>query len=120
MPISENAQGKVASTTGANRGVGAETAISFAAAVYDIALTARGMRALPFPSDLTDLASVTPFADAAIAAFGKCDLLCNVGIYKGRGQTQLTLETEPEDLVAHYNGGVVSAFVLFQRALDES
>jgi len=133
VPTAENAQRKVAWITGANRGMGAETAICLAAAGYDIALTARdatrlaavagevrarGMRALPFPSDLTDLASVNAFADAAIATFGRCDLLCNIGIYKGRGQTELILETEPEDLVAHYTGDVVAAFVLLRRALD--
>jgi 3-oxoacyl-[acyl-carrier protein] reductase len=133
MTRNESNGRKVAWITGANRGMGAETAVRFAAAGYDIALTARdaarleavadeartyGGRALALPSDLTDLASIHAFADGALAAFGHCDVVCNIGIYKGRGQTELMLETEPEDLSAHFTGDVIAPFILLRRALD--
>ena len=133
MPKTESTVRKVAWITGANRGMGADTAVRLAAAGYDVALTARdqarletiaeearghGATALAVASDLTDIASIDAFADAALDAFGRCDLLCNFGIYKGRGQNELMVETGPEDLAAHYTGDVVAPFVLFRRALD--
>jgi 3-oxoacyl-[acyl-carrier protein] reductase len=132
MARSGSTRRKVAWITGANRGMGADTAIRLAAAGYDLALTARdpalldavareardhGVRALPVPSDLTDLASIEDFANTALLKLGYCDLVCNIGIYKGRGQTELMVETGPDDLVAHFTGDVAAPFLLFRRAL---
>jgi len=122
----------VAWATGASRGLGADIAQQLARAGYDVALTSRdqgrldevaktieacGVDALPFAADLTDRAAVLAFADAAHARFGRCDLLCNSGIYQGASMQQLFLNTELDELVRHFEADVVAPSLLCKRAL---
>jgi 3-oxoacyl-[acyl-carrier protein] reductase len=122
----------VAWITGASRGMGADTAVQLARAGYDIALTARdqsrldavaeqvravGGRAFALKSDLTDRQTIEAFADAALAALGRCDVLCNIGIYQGPGGRQLIEETELNELSLSFEADVVAPVLLIQRAL---
>jgi len=92
--------GKVALVTGASRGVGAATAVAFAAAGCDVACAARSTRASPgrlagtlddtvarievlgrsglaVPTDLADEASVVQMVRDTIGHFGRLDVLVN-------------------------------------------
>jgi NAD(P)-dependent dehydrogenase (short-subunit alcohol dehydrogenase family) len=110
---------------------------------YDVALTARdqtqldqvakeveglGRRALPRASDLTDRASMVAFADAAEAWGGRCDVLCNIGVYQGPqigpragGQDwaggHLLMEMPIEELAVSLEADVVAPVLLCQRAI---
>ncbi len=85
-------EGKVALITGASAGIGRATALAFLAAGWRVALTARRAadleataalagagpdRALVLPGDVTDPASVDATFDAAVAGFGRIDLVFN-------------------------------------------
>ena len=122
----------VAWVTGASRGMGADSAVQLARAGYDVAVTARdqarldavadevaaaGGRALAFASDLTDRRSTAAFADAALASFGRCDVLCNIGIYNGPGVTRLLMESDLDDLAISFEADVVAPVLLCQRAI---
>jgi 3-oxoacyl-[acyl-carrier protein] reductase len=125
-------QRKVAWVTGASRGMGAGTAITLGRAGYDIALTARdqnrleqvaetiraaGAEALPMSSDLTSRASVAAFADAALERFGRCDVLVNIGIYKGPSMHMRFVDTPLDELALQHEADVVAPALLCQRAL---
>jgi NAD(P)-dependent dehydrogenase (short-subunit alcohol dehydrogenase family) len=112
--------------------MGADTAARLAELGYDVALTARnqkaleavareveglGRRALPLASDLTDRASIVAFADAATDWGGRCDVLCNIGIYQGPGGHQLLLDTPIEELALSLEADVVAPALLCQRAI---
>jgi NAD(P)-dependent dehydrogenase (short-subunit alcohol dehydrogenase family) len=113
--------------------MGAETAAAFARAGFDVALTARdtarleavaaavesaGGSALPLASDLTDRSSIAAFADAATARFGRCDVLCNIGIYQGPGAMgELFMETPIEEVALSLEADVVAPALLCQRAI---
>ena len=103
----------VAWVTGAAAGWVRTPRCNFPRAGYDVAVTARdqarleavaneiaavGGRALACASDLTDRRSTAAFADAALASFGRCDVLCNIGIYNGPGVTRLLMESDLDDL----------------------
>ena len=83
---------RVAIITGSGRGIGAATARLFAEAGADLVLTARtkeqldavavdvrdrGRRALVLPADIADLSTHEPVVEAAIAEFGRIDVLVN-------------------------------------------
>lgn len=127
----------VALVTGASRGMGASTAIALAQAGYDVAVTARtlregegalpgsletvtkaiegtGARALPLAMDLTDHEAVAATADATLDAFGRVDLLCNIGIYQGPG-SGLFLETSVEEFRKHFDADVLAPAILLQK-----
>src|SRR5947209_1713704 len=85
-------KGKVALITGASRGIGLAIAQALAASGMSVALTARseaalraaaskiestGARALAYPADLALIPTAAQFVDAALAAFGRIDLLVN-------------------------------------------
>jgi len=123
---------KVAWVTGASRGIGADTGLRLAQLGYDVALTARdqrrldavaeeieraGQRALAMSSDLSDRASVAAFADAAREWGGRCDALCNIGVYQGAGASRLLLDMPIEELARSLEGDVVAPALLCQRAI---
>ncbi|HEX8916234.1 MAG TPA: SDR family oxidoreductase, partial [Humisphaera sp.] len=97
---------KVALVTGASRGLGYAIAVRLAQDGYDIAVTARsepplrelagqverlGRRALVFPADLREPAAGPAFVAAAVAQFGRVDLLVNnAGATKRGDFLQLT------------------------------
>ena len=127
-----NVDRRVAWVTGASRGMGADTARCLATAGFDLALTARDRAALDAvaadvgarggaclarPSDLTDRASMDAFAGAALDLFGRCDVLCNIGIYKGASLRYLVDETTPDEVLRHYEADVIAPLLLCQRAL---
>jgi NAD(P)-dependent dehydrogenase (short-subunit alcohol dehydrogenase family) len=118
--------------TGASRGLGADIVQQLARASYDVAVTSRdqarldevaqsleavGVDALPVAADLTDRAAVTAFADAAEERFGRCDVLCNNGIYQGASMEQLFLDTALDELGRHYEADVVAPSLLCQRVI---
>jgi NAD(P)-dependent dehydrogenase (short-subunit alcohol dehydrogenase family) len=112
--------------------MGADTALRLAELGYDIALTARnrdglegvarevealGCRALPLPSDLTDRVAINAFADAALSWGGRCDVLCNIGVYQGPGSRQLLMNMPIEELALTLEADVVAPALLSQRAI---
>ena len=130
--MTEDARPRVAWVTGASRGMGANVAVELAAAGFDVALTARdqtlldgvareietyGRRALPHAADLTDRRSVQAFADAALAEFARCDVLCNNGVYQGPGGRRLVMDTDLDELVVSFEADVVAPVLLCQRAI---
>jgi len=89
---SAGGQGPVAVVTGAGSGVGAETALALAQAGFSLVLAGRridtlretgerletaGAPALPVVCDVTDERSVSELFAAAVAAFGRVDVLFN-------------------------------------------
>jgi 3-oxoacyl-[acyl-carrier protein] reductase len=122
----------VAWVTGASRGMGASIALEFARAGYDLAITARdqqrldlvaqeasafGAQVLALRTDLTDRKTLGAFADAALARFDRCDVLCNVGVYQGPGGKQLLLDTELDELAISFEADVIGPVLLCQRAI---
>lgn len=127
-----SAERPVAWVTGASRGMGADTARRLAEAGYDVALTARdqarldavasdveraGGRALPVAADLTDRRTVEAFAETATRWSGRCDVLCNIGVYQGSGTQQLLLDTPVEELERSLEADVIAPAVLIKRAV---
>ena len=123
---------RVAWVTGASRGMGADTAVALARAGFDVALTSRDQRrlevvaeavravggtALPLAADLTDRRAVEAFADAAVDRFGRCDVLCNIGVYQGPAMQTVLLETSLDELAASLEADVVAPALLCRRAL---
>lgn len=84
--------GRVALITGGGRGIGAGCARAFAEQGADVAITARteeqleavaadvralGQRALVFPADVSELANLDRFVDAALDELGRVDIVVN-------------------------------------------
>lgn len=84
--------GQVAVVTGAGRGIGAAAAVALAQAGADVVISARtedqlakvaqevaaaGRRALVVPADLSDLDAAAGLAAAAVAEFGRLDIVVN-------------------------------------------
>lgn len=112
--------------------MGANTAVSLGLAGYDVALTARnqsdldavaseltesGAGALPIAADLTDRRAMSGFALAAIERFGRCDFVCNIGIYQGPGSRELFVDTTLEHLELSFEADVIAPALLCQHAL---
>jgi 3-oxoacyl-[acyl-carrier protein] reductase len=99
---------RTAVITGASRGIGKATALTFAKAGINVALTARsaeelsevaeacralGVRAEVFPADASDAPSVTKVRDAVLHTFGVVDILINnAGVARYAPLTETTVE----------------------------
>ncbi len=87
----DDLKGKAAIVTGASRGMGAAIALGLAQAGADVLLVSRsaptaeaidqfaatGQRATHHAADLSEMASIEPILAAALAAFGRVDILIN-------------------------------------------
>jgi NAD(P)-dependent dehydrogenase (short-subunit alcohol dehydrogenase family) len=60
---------------------------------------------------------MSAFADAAIDRFGRCDVLCNIGIRKGPGMAQRFLDTSLDEFAMCFEADVIAAAFLCQRAV---
>ena len=132
MPSSATPTRGVAWITGASGPMGADTSVRLAELGYDVALTARdqqrldavardvesaGRRALAVASDLTDRESMSAFADEAERWGGRCDILCNIGVYQGPGGRQLFMDMPLDELALTLEADVVAPALLTQRAV---
>jgi NAD(P)-dependent dehydrogenase (short-subunit alcohol dehydrogenase family) len=104
-----NLDGKVAVITGGTSGIGRALSLGLAQAGADVIATARrkqqveetaaaiealGRKTLRVESDVTDRASLVTLRDAALAAFGKVDILINCA---GRIKRTPTIDLTEED-----------------------
>lgn len=121
--------GQVALITGAGRGIGAGCARVYAEAGADVAITARtasqleavaaevralGRRALVVPGDVTDLAFLSSFVDAAVAEFGRVDHVVNNA---GGGGIGPLMSVTAADLEGQFHFNVTTAFELTKLAV---
>jgi NAD(P)-dependent dehydrogenase (short-subunit alcohol dehydrogenase family) len=126
-------KGKVAVVTGANRGIGAATAVGFAKAGADVALTSRntpgrglpdlekvaeeiraqGQQALAVSAHLGKMDQITTLIEAVMSKFGRIDILVN-----NAGTSGLTpvLEVEEKYWDTLMNLNLKGLFFLSQRA----
>ncbi|WP_067702879.1 SDR family NAD(P)-dependent oxidoreductase [Nocardia jejuensis] len=117
--------GKVALVMGASRGIGAATALAFAAAGADVALGARddrqlaevaeqikatGGRALPIHLDVTDPESVRHCVAATVGEFGRLDAAVNNATGGGHPPTPLT-EVTVEDFTSAFEVNTLGVFL---------
>jgi 7-alpha-hydroxysteroid dehydrogenase len=122
-------QDRVAVITGAGKGIGAAIAVAMAEAGADVALTARtrsdletvaeevgrrGRRALVFPADVNDLATLPRFLDAAVTTFGGVDIVVNNA---GGSQSYPLLDTRVEHLERSFHFNVSVSFELTRLAV---
>ncbi|MDG2304497.1 MAG: SDR family NAD(P)-dependent oxidoreductase [Candidatus Binatia bacterium] len=78
---------------------------------------ALGSRALPLRLDLLDAESIDAAADAAIAEWGRVDLLLNNAIYQGPGRMDRLLDLPLETVKTIFHANVVSQIQLTTRLL---
>jgi 7-alpha-hydroxysteroid dehydrogenase len=115
---------KVAVVTGAGRGIGAATAIALAEAGADVVISSRtedqlksvaasieaaGRRAYVVPADLSDPAAAGALAEAAVATFGRLDIVVN---NVGGTYPRPLLETTAEFLEEAFRFNVSTAHAL--------
>jgi 7-alpha-hydroxysteroid dehydrogenase len=120
--------GKVAIITGAGRGIGAATALAFAEAGADVALTARtkeqldhvaqqveahGRRAVVVPGDVNELDLLAHLVDTAVAELGGIDVVVNNA---GGSMPRPFLDTSPGAMERAFHFNVVTAFELTRQA----
>ena len=121
--------GKAAVVTGAGRGIGAATAVALAQAGADVLISARteaelakvareveqaGRRAVAVPADLADLDAMTGLVDAALAAFGRLDIVVN---NVGGAMPRPFLATKPRHMADAFQFNVGTAHRLTQAAV---
>ncbi|HZP28034.1 MAG TPA: SDR family oxidoreductase [Acidimicrobiia bacterium] len=120
---------RVAVVTGAGRGIGAGSALAFAEAGADVAITARtepqleevaeqvramGRRALVFPADVDDLDNLDRLVEATVKEFGRIDIVVNNA---GGTMPGALLDTSVRDFEAAFHWNVSTAFALTKAAL---
>jgi len=128
-PINFRLDGKVAVVTGAGRGIGAATALALAQQGADVVVSARtaedlesvaaavtdlGRRAHAVPADLSDLDATAGLADAAMAAFGRLDVVVN---NVGGTMPRPFLDTSPGYLARAFSFNVLTAHALTRAAV---
>ncbi len=106
MASAGDLRGRVVLVTGASRGLGRATALALAEAGADVALTGRvledlarvaeearkhGVRAEAFRADLRQPEAIDTMVEAAVAAFGRIDVLVNNAGVAGRERPFLEL-----------------------------
>ena len=118
---------KVAIVTGAGSGVGRATAIAFSKAGYSVVLAGRRKEALEetaamisgpslaVATDVTDRASVAALFEAAVARFGRVDVIFNNAGVSAPRQVQWQ-DLEPEQWMAVLNTNVSGIFYCMQEA----
>lgn len=120
---------RVAIVTGGGRGIGAGCALALAEAGADVAITARteeqlesvaeqvralGRRALVFPADVNDLATLDAFVHATMAEFGRLDVVVNNA---GGSMPRPLLNTSVKAFEAAFHFNVTTAFALSKAAI---
>ena len=120
--------GKVAAITGAGRGIGAAAAVALAEAGADVVISARtesdlaevaakvaatGRTAHPVVADLADPAAASALACAAVAAFGRLDIVVN---NVGGTYPRPLLDTTPDFLEQAFRFNVSTAHALTAAA----
>jgi len=121
--------GRAAVVTGAGRGIGAASARALAEAGADVALTARtpeqleavaaeirgfGRRALVVPGDVNDLDHVDALVGAAVAEFGRLDVVVNNA---GGSMPAPLLDTSVASFEKAFHFNVTTAFALTKASL---
>jgi 7-alpha-hydroxysteroid dehydrogenase len=121
--------GRVAVVTGAGRGLGAAAVVALAQAGADVVISARsadqlaevahqveaaGRRALVIPADLSDLDTAAGLAGAAVAEFGRLDIVVN---NVGGAMPRPFPATKPRHLEAAFHFNVAVAHALTQAAV---
>ena len=122
-------QDKVALVTGAGRGIGAACARAFAEAGADVAITARtaeqlesvaaevealGRRALVFPADVSDVARLDEFVEAAVAELGHVEVVVN---NVGGSMPEALMSTSIRSFEQAFHFNVTTAFALSKAAI---
>ncbi|MBC7917529.1 MAG: glucose 1-dehydrogenase [Rhodoferax sp.] len=120
-----NLTGKVAIVTGSSKGIGAGIALRLAAdgahVVVNYARSAAeaevvvnkiisaGGRAVAVQADMSKPAEIAPLIDAAMAAFGRLDILINnAGVYKGDTLETVTAESFDEHFHLNVRGPLLT------------
>ncbi|HET6811185.1 MAG TPA: SDR family oxidoreductase [Acidimicrobiales bacterium] len=139
------AERQVAMVTGASRGIGRAGALALADHGFDVVVTGRtvhegegregdvvlpgsldrtvaeieerGRRGLGVPMDVTDRTSVRAAFDAAVAEWGRIDVLVNNAPYSGPGYEARILEIDPDVAIRMAEANYVNQLVLTQLAL---
>jgi 7-alpha-hydroxysteroid dehydrogenase len=123
-----NLEGRVAIITGAGKGIGAATAVTFAEAGADVVLIARtaddlsrvagevrarGRRALELPGDVNDVAVLADAVARAVAELGGLDVVVNNA---GGSYSRPFLETSTDQLESSFHFNVSVPFELSRLA----
>jgi len=81
------------------------------------AVRAAGGEALALPADILDEAATVGTAEQALDHFGRIDLLFNNAVYQGQGNQERVLDVTREQLLAIYQGNVLTPLALVRTVL---
>ena len=119
---------QVAIVTGAGRGIGRASALALAEQGADVVITARtkeqlddvaaeiaglGRRALVYPADVSDTTALQGLVDAAVAEFGRIDIVVNNA---GGTEPRPFMNTSERFFEAAFHFNVTTAFTLTKLA----